>query len=195
MPKGLQGFQKGHPNFGKPPIGKHWKQSKKTINKRIKSRKKSGWVKNKKEWKNKLSESHKGQIPWNKGKKGITKFSFKTRKKISKTHKKLVKMGKCHLWKGGICPKNLAIRKSLEFKLWRESVFARDNWTCQKYKIRGIRLATHHIQNFSQFPELRFVIDNGITLSDKAHREFHKRFGVKNNNYSQIIKFLNFNGK
>lgn len=73
---------------------------------------------------------------------------------------------------------------------WREAVLARDNWTCQKYGIKGGRLHSHHIQNFAQYPELRFAIDNGITFSDKAHKEFHKKYGIKNNTKKQIEEFI-----
>jgi len=92
--------------------------------------------------------------------------------------------------KGGITPINQKIRQSIEFRLWRESVFARDNWTCQKYLVRGGKLHSHHIQNFSQYPELRFAIDNGITLSEKAHKEFHKKYGKQNNTKEQLKEFL-----
>jgi len=33
-------------------------------------------------------------------------------------------------------------------------------------------------------------IDNGITLSEKAHREFHKKYGIKNNTNEQLEEFL-----
>ena len=95
-----------------------------------------------------------------------------------------------HNWKGGISPVNKLIRHSIEFRLWREATFARDNWTCQKYKIKGCKLHPHHIKNFSQYPELRFAIDNGITLSEKAHKEFHKKYGKKNNTKEQLEEFL-----
>lgn len=93
-------------------------------------------------------------------------------------------------YKGGVASEQEKIRSSTENRLWRESVFARDNWTCQKYGIRGGKLNPHHIQNFAQFPELRFAIDNGITLSDKAHKEFHKKYGKKNNTLEQLKEFL-----
>jgi len=99
----------------------------------------------------------------------------------SKGHKKL---------NGHVTPLNERIRKSIEFCLWRNSIFARDNWTCQKYKIKGGKLHPHHIQNFAQYPELRFAIDNGITLSEKAHREFHKKYGTKNNTREQLEEFF-----
>ena len=101
---------------------------------------------------------------------------------------------KSNFWKGGITPENARIRSGIEFRLWRESVFARDNWICQKTKIKGGKLHPHHIQNFAQFPELRLAIDNGITLSEKAHREFHKKYGIKNNTKEQIEEFLENSG-
>ena len=93
-------------------------------------------------------------------------------------------------WKGGITPEMMKIRMSLEYKLWRKSVFERDGFTCQKYGVVGRKLVAHHINNFSDFPELRLAIDNGITLSDKAHREFHKKYGIKNNTKKQLDEFL-----
>lgn len=115
------------------------------------------------------------------------KLSLELRRKMSE-----VKMGdKNPGWKGGMEPESKAIRKRIEYRLWRESVFKRDNWTCQKTGQRGGRLHPHHIKNFSQFPELRFAIDNGITLSEKAHKEFHKKYGIENNTREQIKNFLN----
>lgn len=113
--------------------------------------------------------------------------SMKSRLKRSNA----MKGEKNHSWKGGITPENYKIRHSIEFRLWREAVFARDNWTCQKTKIKGGKLNPHHIQNFSQYPKLRTSIENGITLSETAHKEFHKKYGIKNNNKEQIIEFLN----
>lgn len=121
----------------------------------------------------KLRIAHLNQIPWNKGKK-LPQFS-----------------GKSHWnWRDGITKENHKIRNSIETQLWRNAVFARDNWTCQKSKIKGGKLVSHHIQNFSQFPELRFAIDNGITLSKKKHDLFHKIFGKKNNTREQLDIFL-----
>ena len=95
-------------------------------------------------------------------------------------------------WRGGTTPENIKIRTSIEYRLWREAIFARDNWICQKTGIKGGKLNPHHIKNFSKYPELRFAIDNGITLSEKAHKEFHKKYGIKNNTREQLIEFLDY---
>lgn len=122
-----------------------------------------------------------------------------TKQKIS-----IIKKGKPHYnqrgenaytWKGGITPENVKIRNSIEYKLFIDSVFARDGYTCQKYGIKGVKLNVHHILNFSEHSELRFAIDNGITLSEKAHKEFHKIYGKKNNTREQIEEFLLSNYK
>ena len=73
-------------------------------------------------------------------------------------------------WKGGITPINEKIRHSLEYKLWREAVFIRDDYTCQICGIRGVKLNADHIKPFAFFPELRLSIDNGRTLCYNCHR-------------------------
>src|SRR3990167_1911917 len=157
------------------------------------SRKEKGlgnaWNKGKKlskKHKEKLSQSHKGKPTWNKGKKGLYKSSEETRKKISIANKGK----KSHLWKGGLTLINKIIRESLESRLWREAVFARDGWTCQKCLVKGGNLHPHHIRNFAQYPGLRFAIDNGITFCRDCHKLFHKIYGKKDNNVKQVNEFL-----
>lgn len=76
-------------------------------------------------------------------------------------------------WKGGIASKNHVARTSKAFIVWRESVFTRDNWTCQKCGARGVHLHPHHIKEFSRCPELRFEVDNGLTLCKECHLGLH----------------------
>jgi hypothetical protein len=128
------------------------------------------------------TESKKGIVPphlvgmkfvaWNKGKKGIS--------------------GENHYnWKGGVTSENKRIRGHLPSKIWRESVFKRDNWTCQKCHNRdGKPIHPHHILNFSSSVDLRFSTSNGVTLHKDCHLNFHKEFGFRNNTKEQIDKYL-----
>ena len=75
--------------------------------------------------------------------------------------------------------------------LWRNAVYARDGYTCQKTGIKGGKLTVHHILNFSSHKELRFAINNGITLLVQEHKNFHKKYGIKNNTREQLSEFLN----
>lgn len=74
-------------------------------------------------------------------------------------------------WKGGVTPIHKRLRKSIEFKVWRDAVFKRDDWTCQVCKIRGGTLHPDHIKQFALFPELRFEINNGRTLCATCHKQ------------------------
>jgi len=124
-------------------------------------------------------KSMKGKDTWNKGLKGVTKTSMETRKKMSNSHKKRVLLGLHNFWRGGVTNKNKKIRRSLEYKLWREAVFKRDNWTCQSCRKTYCELHPHHIKSFSKYPEFRFIVDNGITLCVTCHK-LTDTYGVKN---------------
>lgn len=65
-------------------------------------------------------------------------------------------------------------RKRIEYRLWREAVFARDNWTCRRCRSRGGILHPHHIKLFSKHIDSRFAIDNGVTFCVPCHKNVHK---------------------
>ncbi len=102
------------------------------------------------------------------------KASLESRRKQSEGMKKAMIEGRHPAWKGGVTPINDAIRKSIEYKLWREAVFRRDNFTCvwcgEKESVSG-KLEADHIKPFSLFPALRFAIDNGRTLCRRCHEK------------------------
>jgi hypothetical protein len=73
-------------------------------------------------------------------------------------------------WKGGITPENHAIRNSLTYKEWRKTVFERDGFKCKIANADCVHeVHAHHILRFSEYPELRFDVNNGITLCKNHH--------------------------
>lgn len=133
--------------------------------------------KNTPEHRKKLSISNTGNKPSEETKRKMSE-SAKKRKATPETRRKMseaLKGAKCHLWRGGITQINRHIRTTVEYKLWRESVFKRDNYTCiwcgaRSGKNSKVVLNADHIKPFAYFPELRFSIDNGRTLCEECHK-------------------------
>lgn len=78
-------------------------------------------------------------------------------------------------WIDGRTKQSVLIRESLEYRLWRESVFKRDDYTCRFCRARSSKgsnvvLNADHIKPFAYYPELRFAIDNGRTLCVDCHK-------------------------
>jgi predicted restriction endonuclease len=58
-----------------------------------------------------------------------------------------------------------------QYKLWRKSVYKRDNYKCQWPGCDcNKKLNAHHIKTWSEYPGLRFIVDNGITLCKDHHK-------------------------
>ena len=51
---------------------------------------------------------------------------------LSKEHRLKLSGKNASNWQGGITKENELFRKRVEFRLWREAIYARDNWTCQE---------------------------------------------------------------
>lgn len=93
------------------------------------------------------------------------------------------------VWKGGVA-QHRQERATYEYRTWRSAVFQRDSYTCQCCSHHGGDLEAHHICNWKDNPELRYDIDNGITLCGECHTKFHSKFGKRNNTRSQLESFL-----
>ncbi len=208
MPKGYKKdgnysgiiFKKGiHP---KTEFKKGYIQSEETKRKRVENRKgfkhsekskikmrkaRLGCI-NSEETRKKISNSLKG----NKNATGH-KLSKEAKRKISKFFKGRFTGDKSPSWKGGITPEYVKQRNNNKTKLWRKRIFKKNNYTCQKCKDKtGHNLCAHHIQNFADYPELRFITNNGITLCRNCHKIFHKIYGLRKNNKEQILRFLKY---
>lgn len=61
-------------------------------------------------------------------------------------------------------------RRSSAYVIWRKSVCERDKWKCKlSDETCSKKLEVHHIFSFTEYPELRHDINNGITLCKKHH--------------------------
>ena len=200
-------------NKGRTNLFKHTEEWKKMASERFKGRKpwnygkkltaeqkknlkgRTVWNKGKKmsdEYRIKLSKAHKGLPSPKKGIKGKYKASIETKLKMSIAHRG----DKSPLWKGGRMKyrkESISQRRTWEYIFWRKSVYDRDDFTCNRCKQKGGRLVAHHLNNFAEFPELRTVLDNGATLCELCHREFHKKYGNHNNTKGQYIEWINKN--
>lgn len=81
------------------------------------------------------------------------------------------------------------IRASIEYRIWRQNVFIKDNFTCRECGQKGGYLEAHHIKSFSELCKeaweylplfnkydacIAYIpmwdINNGITLCNKCHK-------------------------
>lgn len=97
------------------------------------------------------TEFKKGNEPWNKGKPHLAREKNPN-------------------WGGGRTPESKALRQTHQYRNWRRAVYERDNYTCRRCHRRGVRLEPHHIKRFADYPELRFDVDNGVTLCYECHK-------------------------
>ena len=130
------------------------------------------------------------------------KHNSETKEKMSITRMELIREGKVKIWskgltskedfriiggskfwnwKGGITPKLKLLRACAKYKVWREEVFLRDDFTCQDCKKVGGDLEVHHKKSFAAHPSLRFVVSNGITYCKRCHVINDKYRGVQKN--------------
>lgn len=82
-------------------------------------------------------------------------------------------------------------RKYSEYKDWRNEVYKRDKYTCQCCgDNRGGNLNAHHLDGYDWCVEKRIDTDNGITLCDTCHTNFHKMYGYGGNTEQQFEMYL-----
>ena len=73
-------------------------------------------------------------------------------------------------WKNTKYPRYIHTTATFEYRNWRTAVFKRDSYKCKmnNEKCKG-QLQAHHILPWRDFEELRYEINNGITLCQAHH--------------------------
>lgn len=80
-------------------------------------------------------------------------------------------------------------REYPEYYEWRKAVYKRDDYICQYCGKLGVKLHAHHLESYRDNPELRTLLENGITLCEECHKNFHHQFGYGNTR-DQFEEFL-----
>ncbi len=80
-------------------------------------------------------------------------------------------------WKGGVTPRHDMIRKSKRYSEWRHKIYEQDNWECIECGSKE-NIIAHHVLSFADYPELRFDLDNGVTMCRSCHIKLHKMDGT-----------------
>lgn len=94
---------------------------------------------------------------------------------------KKISGNKCHLYKPSLTDEDrLRTRNLVATRQWRKEVFAHDNFTCDVCGERGKKIQAHHLNNWADHKEQRFIVKNGITLCKKHHKDFHLLIGIRN---------------
>lgn len=69
---------------------------------------------------------------------------------------------------------------------WRKRVFKRDDYTCRCCNIKGGKMNAHHLQSWVNHKSLRLIVDNGVTMCEKCHIDFHQSYGYGGNTKKQF---------
>jgi len=102
----------------------------------------------------------------------------KRREKSRFCSKSCAVSGKNHWnWKGGITDENRLLRQTPKYNEWRLAVYRRDHWTCQDCHVKQKHPIAHHLKDWENYPKLRYVVSNGITLCRSCHKKRHKEIG------------------
>ncbi len=110
-----------------------------------------------------------------------SKLSETVRQKMSEGNKGTQKGKLNNNWKGGLTEGRNRDYSSIGYRLWRDEVFKRDNYTCRnldclkKSDGNKIKINAHHVLCYSEYPQFRKQIWNGITLCGKCHKLIHRK--------------------
>lgn len=101
-----------------------------------------------------------------------------TSKRCDNCNKKSMSGENSPAWKGGVTPIKMKIRKSQEYRRWRDAVFSRDNYSCQICGIKGGKLNADHIVPFSLL--IQKIIDVNEKVVYEEISEYSSLWDISN---------------
>lgn len=82
-------------------------------------------------------------------------------------------------------------RSLFEYSDWRFKVYQRDNYSCKCCGDNaGGNLNAHHLDGWDKHIDVRFDVNNGITLCSNCHFDFHSIYGFGNNTKQQFEEYI-----
>lgn len=75
------------------------------------------------------------------------------------------------------------------YKKWSKDVRKRDDCTCQICGKKHSKMIAHHLESYDTNIELRLDLNNGITLCQSCHNEFHNKHRNEKTNTKQFLQF------
>ncbi len=125
-------------------------------------------------WNKGMSKANGDNLSYGQPRSGITKQLISERlsgREFSEEHKKAISKARIALFDriGRVAFQD----RGWKFARWKKEVYKRDKYACQVCGSSG-EIRAHHILSWKDYPELRFELENGITLCGDCHHKLHK---------------------
>ena len=94
-------------------------------------------------------------------------------------------------WNSELTEEERLIKRAYpEYTEWRRQVYERDKYTCQICgDNKGGNLVAHHLNGYHWDKKARVDINNGVTLCESCHNDFHSIYGYGDNNIFQFAQY------
>ena len=107
-------------------------------------------------------------------------------------------------WNPNLTDEERIIRRNTSEKTeFVKKALIRDNYTCQCCnKSLNHDGVVHHLNGWDNFKEQRYDVQNGITLCETCHKNFHSKYGYGNNTkeqfeewYGEAVELVKYEGE
>ena len=86
-------------------------------------------------------------------------------------------------------------RKTAVDRNWKISVIIRDGRSCAVCGDSKSKIVVHHMNSYHWDIKNRYNPDNGVVMCDSCHKDFHKKYGYRNNTEKQFHEYAKHHTK